>query len=138
MSGVDQHAEAHRLKDELGYGARRIGKELGISRYAAEQLLARPVAEPVGQVADEVAVQVAEHLADGGRLVIALDQFPGLAEDLAVLRRTGCTAQAAVDYAVAILAEAYRNALRDGLLAEDEPLDVTGMEIRPATTAAVS
>ncbi|MGW5123014.1 hypothetical protein ACWEQ7_02935 [Streptomyces sp. NPDC004069] len=43
MSAVDQHAEAHRLKNELGYGARRIGRELGITRYAAEQLLDQPL-----------------------------------------------------------------------------------------------
>lgn len=45
MSAVDEHAEAHRLKAERGWGARRIGAELGITRYAAEQLLARPIAE---------------------------------------------------------------------------------------------
>jgi hypothetical protein len=57
VSAVDQHAEAHRLKTELRYGARRIAAELGITRYAAKQLLARPlpqpVAEPVAEVADE-------------------------------------------------------------------------------------
>lgn len=42
MSAVDEHAEAHRLNTELGYGARRIAAELGITRYAAEQLLKDP------------------------------------------------------------------------------------------------
>jgi hypothetical protein len=43
----EQHAEAHRLRDEDGYGARRIAKELGITRHAATQLLARPLPQPV-------------------------------------------------------------------------------------------
>ncbi|SBT89407.1 hypothetical protein GA0115233_100954 [Streptomyces sp. DI166] len=42
MNAADLHAEAHRLKAELGYGARRIAKELGITRYAAEQMLKQP------------------------------------------------------------------------------------------------
>jgi hypothetical protein len=57
MSAVDQHAEAHRLKTEHRYGARRIAKELGITRHAATQLLARPLAQPV---ADQVAEVVEE------------------------------------------------------------------------------
>lgn len=55
MSAVDRHAEAHRLKSELGYGARRIGRELGISRYAAERLLARPLPAPAAARAAEPA-----------------------------------------------------------------------------------
>jgi hypothetical protein len=57
MTGQEQHAEAHRLKNDLGYGARRIAQELGVSRHAATQLLARPLPQPV---ADEVAEPVAE------------------------------------------------------------------------------
>ena len=57
MSAVDQHAEAHRLKTEHNYGARRIGQELGISRHAATRLLARPLPQPV---AATPAVPVAE------------------------------------------------------------------------------
>lgn len=54
MSAVDQHAEAHRLKAEHGYGARRIGQELGISRHAATKYLAQPLPQPVAvRVADE-------------------------------------------------------------------------------------
>lgn len=47
MTAVDQHAEAHRLHTEDGYGARRIAAELGITRHAATQLLARPLPQPV-------------------------------------------------------------------------------------------
>lgn len=60
MSAVDQHAEAHRLKSERGYGARRIGQELGISRHAATQLLARPLPQPVAATAPEPAASVVE------------------------------------------------------------------------------
>ncbi|MDX3161914.1 hypothetical protein PV369_41815, partial [Streptomyces scabiei] len=60
MSAVDQHAEAHRLKAEHGYGARRIGQELGISRHAATQLLARPLPQPVAATAPVSAAGVAE------------------------------------------------------------------------------
>lgn len=60
MSAVDEHAEAHRLRAELGYGARRIARELGITRYAAEQLLARPPADEVAEVAEAVVQPVAE------------------------------------------------------------------------------
>ncbi|MEW2636441.1 hypothetical protein AB0903_33595 [Streptomyces sp. NPDC048389] len=154
MSAVDEQAEAHRLKSELGYGARRIGKELGISRYAAERLLARPlpqpVAEPVGQVVAEVAEPVAEvadrpaevaepvaEVADRpGRLVLEL--YPGLADDLATLQRTGCTAEAAVDYAVAVLAGAYRNAVQLGVLSDGDVLDVLAVTFRPPARTATA
>lgn len=59
MSAVDRHAEAHRLRDEDGYGARRIATELGISRHAATLLLARPLPQPVADVVAEVAEPVA-------------------------------------------------------------------------------
>lgn len=55
MSVVDQHAEVHRLKAEHGYGARRIAAGLGITRYAAERLLARPLPQPVAEKVAEVA-----------------------------------------------------------------------------------
>jgi len=67
MSAVDQHAEAHRLRAEEGYGARRIAAELGITRHAATQLLARPLPEPVAEPVAEVAAArrpVAEPVAD--------------------------------------------------------------------------
>lgn len=176
MSAVDEHAEAHRLKTELGYGARRIAGRLGISRYAAEQFLDRPlpgpaadasgepvadeVAAPVGQerplaeVAEPVAVQVADEArpvagvadrpltavghaagaADGALvgplLVIDLGRFPGLAEDLAVLQGTGATAEEAVNYAAAALAQAYRNALAAGRLRPGQVFDVVEMRLR--------
>ncbi|MDX3748702.1 hypothetical protein [Streptomyces sp. AK08-02] len=60
MTAVDPHAEAHRLRAELGYGARRIAGRLGISRYAAEQLLDKPLPAPVAEVADTSAEPVAE------------------------------------------------------------------------------
>lgn len=61
MNAVDQHAEAHRLKAEHGYGARRIAEQFGITRHAATLLLSHPptaaavVAEPVAEVAEPVA-----------------------------------------------------------------------------------
>lgn len=55
MSAVDQHAEAHRLKAQSGYGARRIAERLGISRYAAKRLLDEPLPVPVAEVAEPVA-----------------------------------------------------------------------------------
>ncbi|MBP5890621.1 hypothetical protein [Streptomyces scabiei] len=60
MNAVDQHAEAHRLKTQHGYGARRIGQELGISRHAATRLLARPLPQPVPATAPVPAAGVAE------------------------------------------------------------------------------
>ncbi|MFJ5156362.1 hypothetical protein ACIQCF_33340 [Streptomyces sp. NPDC088353] len=77
MSAVDQHAEAHRLKNVLGYGARRIGKELGITRHAATQLLDRPLPQPVAEVAEatrQPAVPVAERVA--GHLAVMVGHGP--------------------------------------------------------------
>ncbi|WP_225080481.1 hypothetical protein [Streptomyces sp. CoT10] len=77
MSAVDQHAEAHRLKDELGYGARRIGKELGITRHAATQLLDRPLPQPVAEAAEvtrKPAVPVADRVA--GHLAVMVGHRP--------------------------------------------------------------
>ncbi|MFJ2303795.1 MULTISPECIES: hypothetical protein [unclassified Streptomyces] len=77
MSVVDQHAEAHRLKNELGYGARRIGTELGITRHAATQLLDRPLPQPVAEVAEvtrQPAVPVAERVA--GHLAVIVGHRP--------------------------------------------------------------
>lgn len=172
MSGVDQHAEAHRLKDELGYGARRIAEELGITRHAATQLLNRPlakpvrrplaqpvaevtrtVAEPVAEVAEvaerslqpvavpaqPVAARVASHLdalvgqapATPRRLVIDLEQFPGLADDLALLEETGAAAAEVVNFAVDRLASAYRIARERGLLRDGQAFNVTSMDLQP-------
>lgn len=67
MSAVDQHAEAHRLRDEDGYGARKIAAALGITRHAATQLLARPLPQPVAEPEPEVAEErptVAEPVAE--------------------------------------------------------------------------
>ncbi|WP_432159169.1 hypothetical protein [Streptomyces sp. bgisy153] len=60
MSAVDEHAEAHRLRAEHGWGARRVGEALGISRYAASRLLAQPLPQPVADRVAEVADRVAE------------------------------------------------------------------------------
>ncbi|MEH0657563.1 hypothetical protein QA860_07405 [Streptomyces stelliscabiei] len=60
MSAVDQHAEAHRLRDKDGFGARRIATELGITRHRATQLLARPLPRPVAATAPVPAAGVAE------------------------------------------------------------------------------
>ena len=81
MSAVDQHAEAHRLKNDLGYGARRIAQELGVSRHAATQLLARPLPEPVADERRPVAEPVAE-VADQERLAVGqvVDRRPPVAE----------------------------------------------------------
>ncbi|MFI0528520.1 hypothetical protein ACH3XX_00550 [Streptomyces scabiei] len=60
MTEQEQHAEAHRLKTERNFGARRIGQELGISRHAATQLLARPLPQPVAATVSGPAARVAE------------------------------------------------------------------------------
>lgn len=164
MSGVDQHAEAHRLKNELHYGARRIAAELGITRHAATRLLARPLtqpvadvtaaaARPVAEVADAaarplrpvaapvvpVAARVTSHLdalvgqapARPRRLVVDLDQFPGLADDLGLLAETGAAAAEVVNFAVDRLAAAYRTAREQGRLQAGQAFDVTSMWLQP-------
>lgn len=148
MSVVGQHAEAHRLKAEHGWGARRIAAELQITRYAAEQLLARPLAEvadhmrpmaePVGQSVSHAAeplAEVADPVADGALvgplLVIDLGRFPGLAEDPALLQHARATAEEVVNFAVDKLACSYRNALARGLLVDGEAFDVVDMRLKP-------
>jgi hypothetical protein len=163
----ERHAEAHRLKNELSYGARRIAKELGITRHAATQLLARPLPQPVAEVAPAVAEpvaavaevaapvdgqpqavaeptrpvadKVAGHLAalvgdgpaSGRRLVIDLDRFPGLAEDLALLQETGADADEVVNFAVDKLASVYRTARAHGCLRPRQPFQVLSMQLKP-------
>jgi len=143
VSAPDPHAEAHRLRAERGWGARRIAMELGISRYAASVLLGRPLPQPVAEpdrpVADEVADPVAEapaEAADGAAgarlLVIDLDLYPGLAEQLALLQRTGApSAAAVVNFAVDKLAIAYQGALERGLLQPGQSFDVPRMWLNP-------
>ncbi|MGI5443800.1 hypothetical protein ACQEV4_42610 [Streptomyces shenzhenensis] len=157
MSAVDPHEEAHRLKRDLGYGARRIAEQLGITRHAATQLLAQPlpqppavpvagvadevaavaqpVAEPAAPVADLVAGQVAAlagHRPPGGRrVVVDLDEFPGLAEDLALLEETGASAGQVVNFAVERLASAYRTARDRGWLRRGQAFDVTDIWLKP-------
>jgi hypothetical protein len=157
VSGVDQHAEAHRLRAELGWGARRIAAELHITRHAATQLLARPLPQPVAEVAEQprrpvaepvapVAARVASHLdalvgqapARPRRLVVELDDFPGLAEDLALLEETGAPAVDVVNFAVDRLATAYRTARARGLLRRGQAFDVTDMRLKPAAVPQVA
>ncbi|MFE6282461.1 hypothetical protein [Streptomyces sp. NPDC057877] len=155
MSAANQHAEAHRLKAEHpGWGARRIAEQLGITRHAASQLLARPLPQPVADVRPPVAEAVAEvaapvrpvadrvtghldaltgHRPDSGRrLVLDLDQFPGLAEDLAELQQTGASPAEVVNFAIDRLATAYRTARDRGLLREGQSFDVVRMWLKPA------
>lgn len=162
MSDRDQHAEAHRLRDERGFGARRIAAELGITRHAATQLLARPLADrPAAEVA-EVADPVAEVAAGGRQPVAAADsqtrrpsararlprrvaqplagvdvsQMPALRRDLAVLAATGRPAEALVHQAVTALAHHYSRALADGHLQPGQPFIVSDMTMRPAAQLA--
>ncbi|MCH5677856.1 helix-turn-helix domain-containing protein [Streptomyces gilvus] len=74
---------------------------------------------------------VAQVARDGGRLVVDLDDFPGLAEDLALLQRAGATAAEVVNFAVDRLATAYRAARDRGLLHDGQAFDVTGMHLKP-------
>ncbi|MGW0599932.1 hypothetical protein ACWD11_22650 [Streptomyces sp. NPDC002776] len=149
MSAVDPHEQAHRLKSEFGYGARRIATELGISRHAATQLLARPlpqpvadtvrpVAEPVGRVAEEVAdrpsaaaEQVAEEEPCRPALRLDLVRRPRLLANLTVLVDLGLQAPDAVDMAVAAFAEAYRHALALGEVHPGQAVEVA-VHVRPA------
>lgn len=159
MSDRDQHAEAHRLRDERGFGARRIAAELGITRHAATQLLARPLADrPAAEVAE-----VADPVAAGGRQPVAaadsqtrrpsararlprrvaqplagvdVSQMPALRRDLAVLAATGRPAEALVHQAVTALAHHYSRALADGHLQPGQPFIVSDMTMRPAAQLA--
>ncbi|MFJ1830593.1 hypothetical protein [Streptomyces sp. NPDC088178] len=146
MSAVDEGAEARRLADEDGLSQRQIAKRLGVSRYRVGRLLAdqaRPVAGPADHAAALVAVRptaVADQVADGGLpgslLVIDLDRYPGLAEDLDLLRCTGgATAQDVVNFAVDRLACAYRHARARGLLHDGQAFDVAAMWLNPDLTA---
>ncbi|WP_165854597.1 hypothetical protein [Streptomyces sp. V2] len=85
MSAPDpQHAEAHRLRAEHGWGARRIAEALEITRYAASVLLARPLPQPVAEEIDEVAEAgepVADEVAEDDQL--PADVVAGVAEPVA-------------------------------------------------------
>lgn len=156
MSGVDQHAEAHRLKNELGYGARRIAAELGITRHAATLLLGQPLAHQVAESAEPVA----EVAAGGGRpvaVVAASDgqerrpvaemrlpqrvaqplagmdvsQWRALRRDLAVLAQCGSSAESLVHQAVVAMAYAYRQALARGDIKPQVPFLVSEVRLTP-------
>jgi hypothetical protein len=147
VSDVDQHAEAHRLKSELGYGARRIGDRLGISRHAATLLLSQPLAEQIAEVAEPVAEvaatdgqerrpvaelrlprRVAEPLAG-----VDLGQWPAARRDLAVLVQTGRSAEAMAHQAITALAHHYRRALARGELQPGQPFLISDVTLRPTT-----
>jgi hypothetical protein len=83
----EQHAEAHRLRAEDGYGARRIAAELGITRHAATQLLARPLPQPVAEPVAEVAELVAEPVAEVADKRPPVAEVHAPAEPLAVEER---------------------------------------------------
>ncbi|OSZ56276.1 hypothetical protein OQI_33820 [Streptomyces pharetrae CZA14] len=158
MSALDQHAEAHRLRTELGYGARRVAEQLGITRHAATQLLARPLADRPAEVADPVAAggrqpaaavaatdgqdrrpvaelrlprRVAQPLAG-----IDVSQWPALRRDLAVLAQCGRPPEALVHQAVTALAHGYRRALDSGHLEPGQPFLISDMTLRPAAQLA--
>jgi hypothetical protein len=138
MSAAADHvAEARRLRDTNGWGARRIAAHLGITRYAADRLLSQapatqPPADQVAEVADQPPAEVADRLTDR----------PEYAADLAFLAEgTGTSPDRVADYAVACLAEVYRQALATGRLRPGQPLRITHINLQPglpsATPAAV-
>ncbi|MEV8245009.1 hypothetical protein AB0R01_14705 [Streptomyces rochei] len=142
MSAVDQAAEARRLA-AADVSQREIARRLGVSRYKVGQLLAEPVDQPSATVADRAALadrpvdqpvsQAPDQRSTRGRcLVIDLDRYPGLAEDLALLQGTRAAPVDVVNFAVDRLASAYRGALARGRLVVGQPFDVTAMSIRPA------
>jgi hypothetical protein len=156
---AERHATVRRLAQEEGLSARAIAKRMGISRYQVGRILADQTgqaADESGRVADQgpaggrVAGPVADvvagdpaalvgqsgQVADGGGLFVPFRE--GLGTDLTDLMRTGCTAVDAVDYAVAVLADAYRNALQLGLLADGDALDVAAVTFRPPARAATA
>lgn len=154
MSGIDQHAEAHRLKNELGYGARRIAEQLGITRHAATLLLGQPLPQPVAEVAAGGSQPVAVVAATDGqerrpvaelglpqRLPQSLDGIDvsrsrALRRDLALLAQTGRTAEALVHQAVVAMAHHYRQALADGRLQPGQPFHVRAMTLTPLPVPA--
>ncbi|WP_432135843.1 hypothetical protein [Streptomyces sp. bgisy154] len=157
MSAVDEHAEAHRLRAEHGWGARRVGEALGISRYAASRLLTQPLPQPVAEVADRVAepvAEVAEPVADrptarDGQLAdrplprrvaqplagVDLGQWPAVRRDLAVLAQTGRSAEALAHQAITAVAHHYARALAQGLLQPGQEFHISSVVLRPRPAA---
>lgn len=142
VARAERRATVGRLAQEEGLSARAIAARLGISKDTVRRDLAglaqggapgdAPPAAPGAPVAP--LGEPGGAVAHGGRLVLEL--YQGLAEDLATLQRTGCTAEAAVDYAVATLAGAYRRALELGVLSDGDPLDVLAVTFQPPARAA--
>lgn len=165
MSAVDQHAEAHRLKREHAYGARRIAQELGISRHAATQLLARPlpqppaaevagpvadrerpVAEPSGHMAGPVVgaaalvfrpVAAAPSAPPVPWLQVELGGRPWLLRELRRLAWWGLRLPSVVDLAVRSFAVAYHQAITTGRLQPGQAYEVQTL-IRPLQHGAAT
>lgn len=128
MSAVDQHTEAHRLKAERGWGARKIGEELGISRHAATLLLAQPLAEerqPPAATPAEVAAGPADERRPVPPLRVDLSRRPRLLADLTELSDAGMRPHDVVDAAVGALAAAYRRAVARGAYRPGDRLTVS-------------
>ncbi|MFI1002022.1 hypothetical protein ACIP10_15510 [Streptomyces galbus] len=145
MTAVDLLAEAHRLKRERSFGARRIADELGITRHAATLLLRQPLPQPVAEVAErerqpvaEVAERTASHRqpvaeaapARPDRLVIDLRLYPGLRDRLAELAGSGVDAEELIVQAVAALAAGYREGLANGRIRQG-PFEVREVVVGP-------
>jgi hypothetical protein len=139
-------AVRHLAQQEPGLSHRAIAARLGIGKDTVRRDLAQggapaaappaapdapptPPDAPSGELAAPPDAPDDAVAHDGGRLVIEL--YPGLVEDLATLRLTGSTDEAVVDYAVAQLAGAYRNAIRLGVLKAGDPIDITTISLRP-------
>ncbi|NUS29786.1 MAG: HTH domain-containing protein [Streptomyces sp.] len=88
-----------------------------------------PAAAPPGAPPAETEPRVAH---GGALLVVALDDSPGLAEDLALLQEAGADAAEVVNFAVDRLATAYRTARGRGWLRPGQAFDVVQMQIKPA------
>lgn len=142
MTPVDQAAEARRLA-AADVSQREIARRLGVSRYKVGQLLADQSGQPPAPVVDQsghadrsvdqsTGQAVDQRPASGRCLVIELDRYPGLAEDLALLQGTRAAPVDVVNFAVDRLASAYRGALARGRLSVGQAFDVTAMSIRPA------
>lgn len=156
MTRTDRRTLVRQLADE-GLSQRQIAVRLGISKDTVRRDLRQDVRQPeqdsaAGQAPDEPQdppqgapgdapapgpgappETVAHPVAQGGaRLVLELDQMPRLAADLAVLARSGWSAVDVLGRAVGAVADAYRLALREGLIDEGVPFFLPPIELRPA------
>jgi DNA-binding transcriptional MocR family regulator len=142
-----------RQLDAEGLSRRQIAARLGISKDTVRRDLRQPEQEcAAGHTPDapgdapEGAPQVAPPPGpgapvgapapavahDGARLVVDLSQRLGLADDLAVLARTGRSPAELLGQAVGAVADAYRAALRDGRIEPGVPFFLPPVALRPA------